>query len=234
MNDSADDRSIEWPLKTTEQRLFAAAVAHDLKSPVNNIVGQIGILEELQETTEEQRRRYEIIRQSALKIMNLLNSLRDLTSATGRPLRKKEVDITTLANRILQEHPVKDRTILSHVESGLHAYADENLIEDALENLIGNALKFTASKPVTKIDVGDVVIEGERYFFVRDNGVGFDQKYSHRLFRPFSRLHSQKEFDGSGIGLVTVRAIVERHGGKVRIESKVGAGTVLYFSLPSA
>jgi signal transduction histidine kinase len=117
------------------------------------------------------------------------------------------------------------------IADGLAAEGDPRLLRQALENLLANAWKFTGRSERTRIEVGNASVDGQASFFVRDNGVGFDMKYADRLFAPFQRFHSVKDFPGTGIGLSTVHRIVLRHGGRVWCESAPGAGTSLYFTL---
>jgi len=111
------------------------------------------------------------------------------------------------------------------------ASADKRLVQILLANLLSNAWKFTRPKASKKVDVGTEIVDGEARFFVQDNGVGFDMIYAHRLFGAFQRLHSQNEFPGVGIGLATVRRIVNRHGGRIWAEGAVGEGATFYFVL---
>jgi light-regulated signal transduction histidine kinase (bacteriophytochrome) len=120
------------------------------------------------------------------------------------------------------------------IEAGLETEADESLSRVLLENLLGNAWKYTSRKPTARIEVGRTTHDGGTVFFVRDDGDGFDMAYAHKLFGPFQRLHGVEEFEGTGVGLATVRRIVERHGGKVWGEGRPGAGATFFFSLGGA
>lgn len=117
------------------------------------------------------------------------------------------------------------------VETGLTARGDITLIKAALENLLGNAWKFSSKETQAKIEVGQQTIDGEEVYFIRDNGVGFNMAYSDKLFGAFQRLHKADEFPGTGIGLATVQRVINRHGGKVWAESEVGKGATFYFTL---
>jgi light-regulated signal transduction histidine kinase (bacteriophytochrome) len=117
------------------------------------------------------------------------------------------------------------------IADGLSVTGDEALLEVALENLLGNAWKFTSKEPEAEIEFGVAQQEGEPVYYVRDNGVGFDAAYADKLFGPFQRLHDENQFEGTGVGLATVARIVRRHGGSLRAESEVGRGATFYFTL---
>ena len=138
------------------------------------------------------------------------------------------MDVSALARSVFNLVARGDRTMTLMVAPGLSAQADRGLLQVVLENLLGNACKFTAGTPAPRINVGRTP---EGAFCVRDNGVGFDMAHAARLFEPFRRLHSRSQFDGSGIGLATVRRIVERHGGRTWAESAPGKGTTVFFTL---
>ena len=127
-----------------------------------------------------------------------------------------------------------DRKVSVHIEDNLNTFADKDLMYMALENLIGNAWKFTSKKPRAIIEIGKITNRNKTAFFVRDNGAGFDMKYVQKLFVPFQRLHSNKEFSGIGIGLSIVNRIIHRHGGELWAEGKVDHGATFYFTLSEA
>ena len=120
------------------------------------------------------------------------------------------------------------------IKPNLVANGDPGLMRAVLDNLLGNAWKFTAKTPAPRVELGSVQRDGSRVYYVRDNGAGFDMQYAHKLFAPFQRLHHTSEFEGTGIGLATVKRIIERHGGRVWAESAVNAGTTVYFTLGAA
>jgi light-regulated signal transduction histidine kinase (bacteriophytochrome) len=147
------------------------------------------------------------------------------------PLRYAAVDLSAMARDVIEglrmQHP--ERNVQLKLQDGLVAQGDVRLLRVALENLLGNAWKFTSRRATACIELGKV--EGEAVFFVRDNGVGFDMAYSDKLFSAFQRLHTEAEFPGTGIGLATVRRIVARHQGRVWAESQLGEGTTFFFAL---
>ena len=147
----------------------------------------------------------------------------------------RPVDLTAtalaVADRLREQHP--ERSIEFVIPAGLSARGDAGLLEIVLTNLLGNAVKFTGSREQARIEVGRTGSEGERAFFVRDNGVGFHMASAGKLFGAFQRLHKASLFPGSGIGLVTVQRIVHRHGGRVWAEAEPGKGATFYFTLDS-
>jgi light-regulated signal transduction histidine kinase (bacteriophytochrome) len=161
----------------------------------------------------------------------VFDGLQSLFRLTGGEIHRERVDISALATEIAEEmrelNP--DRQIKVTIAPELSASADARLMRILLGNLIGNAWKYTSTKQDAAVEVGREVVDGEVRHFVRDNGVGFDMLYSHKLFGAFQRLHSQDEFPGAGIGLATVRRIVNRHGGRCWAEGAVGEGATFYF-----
>jgi light-regulated signal transduction histidine kinase (bacteriophytochrome) len=136
----------------------------------------------------------------------------------------------SIANSLQQADP--ERPVEFRIARGAKAIADENLLRVALENLLGNAWKYTSKQDRTLIEFGVSRNGGDCVYFVRDNGAGFDPHFADRLFEPFQRLHTQKEFPGTGIGLATVERIIGRHGGRVWAEGQVDRGATIYFTLP--
>jgi light-regulated signal transduction histidine kinase (bacteriophytochrome) len=150
-------------------------------------------------------------------------------------MKLQGVDVTRLAERVVAElvRTEPHRKVAISIHPGMRAQADENLLRIVLDNLIGNAWKFTGKKDEALIEMGIATGEHDPVFFVRDNGAGFDMKYADMLFGAFRRLHKATEFEGTGIGLATVQRIINRHGGKTWAEGAVGKGATFYFSLIS-
>ncbi len=134
-----------------------------------------------------------------------------------------------IVNALAETEP--ERKVTTVIQPAMRAVGDPGLIEIALENLLGNAWKFTRNTADARIEVGWTQRDGQTFFHVRDNGVGFDMAYAHKLFAAFQRLHHTDEFEGTGIGLATVKTIIQRHGGTIRLESAIGAGTTVFFTL---
>ena len=164
----------------------------------------------------------------------LVSDLLSLSLVSRGELNRKAFDLSALAQLVFTDlqNAEPEREIEWVVVPGLNAHADRGLLRIVLENLIGNARKFTAGRDAAKIEFGCTLAEGGMSYFVRDNGAGFDAAYADRLFAPFQRLHAQTAFKGTGIGLATVRRIITRHGGEVRAEGVVDQGAIIYFTLP--
>jgi light-regulated signal transduction histidine kinase (bacteriophytochrome) len=163
---------------------------------------------------------------------HLIEDLLGLSRITRAPLRRESVNVTAMGRQILAELREREpqRRVESIVAEDLVATADARLLAVVLENLLGNAWKFTAKQPAARIEVGWDVRDGGA-FFVRDNGAGFDSQYAAKLFTPFQRLHADTEFEGTGIGLATVQRIVARHGGRIWAEASPGHGAAFFFTL---
>jgi signal transduction histidine kinase len=164
----------------------------------------------------------------------LINDLLNLSRATSTGLHTRPIDLSemaqSVANDLQQAEP--ERRAEFRIASGARVIADENLLRVTLENLLGNAWKYTSKLDRTLIEFGFFGGGGDCVYFVRDNGAGFDPHFADRLFEPFQRLHTQKEFPGTGIGLATVERIIARHGGRVWADGEVDRGATIYFTLP--
>ena len=218
-----------------ELEAFSYSVAHDLRAPLRSIErfthalhsdygGQLG---------DDGRHYLERVECAAQRMTHLIDDLLTLSRVSHHALHREPVDVTDLARKILVDPAARspDRVVELRIQNGVRAIADRGQLQILLENLLGNAWKFTAHQPTAIIEVGSRAVDGPTVYFVRDNGAGFDMKHADRLFRPFQRLHSSSEFEGSGIGLATVHRIVGRHGGRVWIDSAPGRGTTVYFTV---
>lgn len=224
--------------RTEELEGFTYSVSHDLRAPIRAIDGFTRIITEeyAQQMDDEGRRLLKIVRMNTHKMGELIDGLLALSRIGREPMRKGDIDMGGLAKGIVEEHQGgidPARTVDFQIQDSIPpAAGDRRLIAQVFENLISNALKFTRDKSPARIEVGAKTSPTHFVYFVRDNGVGFDMSYSHKLFGTFQRLHAVTEFEGTGIGLATVRRIVERHGGSVWAESELGRGAAFYFSLP--
>jgi len=221
--------------RTAELEAFAYAVAHDLKAPLRGIDGFAALLLEDEEgrRTAEERRMLGRIRTASQRGGRLIEDLLLLSRLTKVDLRRGPTDLSSLAlqaaKRIQALEP--ERRVDWVVEPGLTAIADASLVKELLEQLLGNAWKFTARKGSARIEVGAAEKERKRFFFVRDNGVGFDMAHSGELFGTFHRAHADSEYPGLGIGLAIAAKIVQRHGGTIRAEGEPGMGASVFFTL---
>jgi light-regulated signal transduction histidine kinase (bacteriophytochrome) len=163
----------------------------------------------------------------------LITTLLNFSQLTRSEMRRTEVDLSTMAREIALDLSIKqpERKVAFNIADGMVVHGDARLLRVVLENLLGNAWKYTGREAQARIEFGMEEAGGETVYFVRDNGTGFDMSQADRLFNPFRRLHDEAEFEGTGIGLATVRKIIERHGGKVWAEGEVGKGAVFYFTL---
>ena len=228
-------KAIEVALRSSNLELeaFSYSVSHDLRAPLGAIGGFSRALALTLEGNPDERVHHylERIRFGVEKMEQLIESLLSLAKVVRAPLSYGEVDLGAMAREILEDLRVQDaqRLVVIQVQEALVAQGDERLLRLVLENLLGNAWKFTSRAAAAVIEVGK--LENGSVFFVRDNGVGFDMAYAGKLFGAFQRLHTQAEFPGTGIGLATVRRVVSRHQGRVWAESRPGEGTTFFFTL---
>jgi len=224
-------------LRAVNQELeaFSYSVSHDLRSPLRSIDGfsQI-LLEKYAQQLDEAGRRYvEKVRSGCRRMGELIDDLLELSRLTRTQMRWERVDLSALAHTVIdqlrQREP--DREAVVHIADGITGQGDRRLLKIVLENLIGNAWKFTRDQEPAEIEVGVTRENGQRVYYVSDNGSGFDTTYAEQLFSPFQRLHSEREFEGTGIGLATVQRVLHRHGGEIWAESEEGQGTTFFFTL---
>ncbi len=217
-----------------ELESFSYSVSHDLRAPLRTIDGFSRILlEDYAEDLGEEAHDYlGRVRAASVHMGHLIDDLLNLSRVTRSPLRREPVDLSVLASGIAKElqNSQPEREVEFVIEEGVTAWGDARLLLVALENLLGNACKFTSKTPGGRIEFGVEQGPGGAYY-VRDNGAGFDMNYAGKLFGAFQRLHGSGEFEGTGIGLATVQRIIHRHGGRVWAEGEVGRGAVFYFTL---
>jgi signal transduction histidine kinase len=234
-------RRREWAsqLHQANQELeaFSYSVSHDLRAPLRAIDGfSKAVMTSQGERLDEQGHRYlQRVRAATARMSTLIDDLLELSRISRHVLRRERVDLGEVANAVIAELRQRDpdRLVEVTVEAGLSADADSRLAAIVLENLIGNAWKFTGKRARAEIFFGKVGTDGRTAFVVRDNGAGFDQTYAKNLFSAFQRLHTEADFEGTGIGLATVFRIVSRHGGRVWAEGEVERGASFFFTLGS-
>ncbi|MBA4373308.1 MAG: hypothetical protein C0402_10675 [Thermodesulfovibrio sp.] len=234
------NKNLEHHVRQLEESIreldaFSYSVSHDLRSPLRSIDGfSQALLEDYKDKLDAEGRDFlDRIRGAAQRMSQLIDDLLKLSRIARFEMKQERVDLGSLANSIAQKLTQRqpERTAEIVIADGLIAQGDERLLTIVLENLFANAWKFSETQTKTVIEFGTSLQSGSLVYFIRDNGVGFDMSYAEKLFSPFQRLHRQTEFAGTGIGLATVKRIINRHGGRVWIESETNKGTTVYFTL---
>lgn len=228
-------RAFELESANLELENFSHTVSHDLRSPLTSITGYCDLLLDYQDgRIDEQSRNYlEQIHSASLRMAHLINALLDFSCLTRGEIQQETVDLSSMAREISVELRLSapDRPVNFRIAEGITANGDGLLLRAVLQNLLGNAWKYTARKETAEIDFGMTENDGIKVYFVRDNGAGFDMAQTDKLFTPFQRLHDKQEFAGSGIGLATVQRIIQRHGGRVWATGEIGKGATFFFTL---
>lgn len=215
---------------------FSYSASHDLVAPLRSISGFTGILERHAwgQRDNEAKRLLDHIRDSSSRMRDLIDDLLRLSRINRSQLNKEVVDLTALALQVIEKLRLTEptRTVTTVVPCKLSTHGDRRLLLIVLENLLGNAWKYSAKKTAARIELGALGSSaGEQVILVRDNGAGFDMCYAGKLFGAFQRLHPKHEFPGNGVGLATVQRIIHRHGGRIWAEAKVNEGATFYFTL---
>jgi PAS domain S-box-containing protein len=229
------ERTAQLEAANKELEAFAYSVSHDLRAPLRGIDGFSQVLLEdyvdgLDAVGQGYLRR---VRATSQRMAQLIDDLLKLSRVTRREMRCTKVDLSALARAVAAElqGAQPERQVQFAIAEGLVAEGDEGLLRVVLENLLGNAWKFTSKHPRARIEFGVTQVEGQPAYFVRDDGAGFDIAYADKLFGAFQRLHATEEFEGTGVGLATVQRIIHRHGGRVWAEAEVDKGATFYFTL---
>lgn len=231
------DMASELELANKELEAFSYSVSHDLRAPFRHISGfaELMIANEADRLSETGKRHLSTIAQSAQFAGLLVDSLLNFSRITRTHLERTPIPMAELVNdvwRDVQQQELKGRQLTFTVEDLPIASADVNLVRQVWRNLLSNAVKYTRNRADAAVTVSATSKDGEHIFSVRDNGVGFDGQYAHKLFGAFQRLHRMEEFEGTGIGLANVRRIISRHGGRTWAEGKENEGATFYFTLP--
>jgi two-component system, cell cycle sensor histidine kinase and response regulator CckA len=236
LEERVQERTAQLEMAMSEQESFSYSVSHDLRSPLRHINSYLGILEEeFAHLLPFEAHHYLCrTRAASVKMGNLIDDLLELARVSRSRLVKEAIDLSALAQGVVTALQESDpgRLVQVRITPGLTALGDKILMGQVLENLLGNAWKYSSRKKCTELFFGVETVDKTRAYFVRDNGAGFDMAYRDKLFGAFQRLHGE-EYEGTGIGLATVKRIVERHGGQVWAEGQPERGASFYFTLPS-
>ena len=232
-------RTAELEAVNGELKAFSYSVSHDLRAPLNTIDGFVHLLVKAEgERLGDKGKHYLArIRSATREMVELIDGLLALAQVSRSALQMRDVDLSALAQGVLQKCQERDaqRQLTLRIEPGLNAHGDALLLNAVLQNLLGNAWKFTSKRDAASITFGcQTSGTAERVFYVQDNGAGFDMATAHKLFTTFERLHSPVDFAGTGVGLSIVKRVVERHGGRVWADGRVDEGATFFFTLAAA
>ena len=229
------ERTAELHVANKELESFSYSVSHDLRAPLRSIDGfSQALLEDYGDKLDpEGLENLGRVRAATQRMGHLIDDLLNLARVTRAGMQRQTVDLSAMAPEVMADllRAEPDREVELDIAHGLKVDGDERLLRVALENLLGNALKFTRGRSPAHIEIGVMEHGGKRTYYVRDDGAGFDMAYSEKLFGAFQRLHGTAEFEGTGIGLATVHRIIRRHGGQIWAEGAVGKGATFYFTL---
>jgi PAS domain S-box-containing protein len=236
LEERVQQRTAELQSAVKELEAFSYSVSHDLRAPLRHINGfSQALIEDYGDKIDEEGKGYlNELRGASNHMAQLIDDVLDLARVSRSEMHHAEVNVSNLARTVFLElrKTGEDRKVIFNVAEGMIVRGDKRLLRLVLVNLLGNALKFTSKKDVAEIDFGQLNKDGETVYFVKDNGAGFDMRYVGKLFAAFQRLHTESEFEGTGIGLATIQRIVQRHGGRVWAEGVVNEGATFWFTLP--
>ncbi|HCA26960.1 MAG TPA: hypothetical protein DEP05_04860, partial [Betaproteobacteria bacterium] len=237
LEDLVAERTRELTAVNKELEAFSYSVSHDLRAPLRSINGfSLALLEDYGGKFDEQAQDYLVrVSDGARRMGELIDDMLTLSRITRREMRLEPLDLSAIAEDITAGlvHSGTGRDVEIAVMPNLSAIGDRGLMRIVLENLLGNAWKFTGKRQDARLEFGAALIDGQHTFYVKDNGAGFEMAYADKLFGAFQRLHAYTEFEGTGVGLATVQRAIRRHGGEVWGEGAVNEGATFYFRLPA-
>jgi signal transduction histidine kinase len=236
LKEAVAQRTAELEATNKELEAFSYSVSHDLRAPLRSIDGFSRLLLEdyASMLDEEGRDRLQRVSKASQHMGELIEGMLSLSRIHRKELNDQTISLSHMAEEILRRLQENDstRTVDYRVQDKLVIQGDHHLVKIALENMLGNAWKYTRTTEHPCIEFGATKKNDEMMFYIKDNGAGFEMQYAHKLFEPFQRLHTSNEFEGSGIGLATVARVINRHKGRIWGESEVGEGATFYFTLP--
>jgi light-regulated signal transduction histidine kinase (bacteriophytochrome) len=235
LNENLMRRSIELAVANKELETFSYSVSHDLRAPLRSIDGfSQALLEDYGKTLDQNGKEYlQRVRKATQRMEQLIDDMLRLSRLTRVEMTMQKVDLSPIATTIIDDLKKTDlgRKVTFIIDENLIAEGDANLLHILLENLLGNAWRFTKKRKQAEIEFGKTQQGKETVFFVRDNGAGFDMKYANKLFIPFQRLHDDTDYPGTGIGLGIVSRIIHRHNGRIWTEAEENKGATFYFTI---
>jgi PAS domain S-box-containing protein len=238
LNADLQHRAVELEAANKELEAFSYSVSHDLRAPLRAMDGfsRILLTDYAAQLDADAQRYLKLVRDNAQQMGDLINGLLNFSRLGRQSLQKTTVNPKNLIERVMQDLLTENQN--RQIEWKLGdlpvCQADSILLKQVFANLLQNALKFTRQREVAQIEIGSQQVEGDTVYFVKDNGVGFDMRYAHKLFGVFQRMHRAEDFEGVGVGLATVQRIVHRHGGRIWAESELDRGATFYFTLALA
>ncbi|MDJ1493971.1 PAS domain S-box protein [Cytophagaceae bacterium DM2B3-1] len=229
------ERTVQLIAANKELEAFSYSVSHDLRIPLRSIDGfSRALQEDYAEKLDSEGVEYlNTIRSATQKMGQLIEDLMKLAKVTKSEVNKETVDLSTIAYSIVKDLQKESprRKVVTHISDDLIVMGDEKLLGIALQNLLSNAWKYTGKREETVIELGKITESETPIYYIKDNGVGFDMKYADKLFQPFQRLHSKRDFEGTGVGLATVQRIIAKHGGHIWTEAVPDKGATFFFTL---
>lgn len=235
LNEDLEQRQQALEAANKELEAFSYSVSHDLRAPLRALDGfSQAVLQDYYEVLDDDGREYlQLIRFESQRMGQLIDDLIGLSRFTRSEMRQERVNLSAIVHEVAANIRAEDmqRSVEFIIEDNVIVCGDSHLLRVAVQNLLGNAWKYSSKQPKARIEFACSEANGETTYFVRDNGTGFDMAYVHKLFGAFQRLHGTSEFEGTGIGLATVQRIIHRHGGTIRAEGIVNAGATFYFTL---
>jgi light-regulated signal transduction histidine kinase (bacteriophytochrome) len=228
-------RTAELETTNREMDSFQYSASHDLRTPLRGIDGYAQILlEDYADFLDDAAANYlRSIRRGAQRMGEIIDDMLKMSRITQHKMYISEIDLTSIVQSFAREYQEVEpqREIEFTIAEDIHAVGDEYLISIALENLLGNAVKFTRHRKISKITFGTLEMEGKKVFYIQDNGAGFNIEYKGKLFTAFQRLHRQDQFEGSGVGLAIANRVISRHKGEIWAEAEEGEGATFYFTI---